>query len=262
METRARPGAFTGALAIAGYNWPFFAAAGLVVLVGLVLACLPALPPFLRWTAAAAAALAGWLACASFLAAHWVFDRSDLTQWRWLADETAPARWVHINAGLEETLPCWQKIFPGTDGKTFDIYDPESLTEPAIARARRQKAVAPGIATRAESIPVEDGWADAVFLLMTAHEIRSPLKREQFFHELARILAPRGKIVLVEHLRDGANALVFGPGALHFLPRQEWLRLAAAAGLEVATERRFTPFVHVFIYCHPASGTRQPETNR
>jgi hypothetical protein len=47
----------------------------------------------------------------------------------------------------------------------------------------------------------------------------------------------------VEHFRDGANTAVFGPGAWHFLPRAEWLRLAAHAGLRPAAERRVAGLV-------------------
>lgn len=258
MIAAAKRGAFTGALQIARYNWPFYAVSAVVVISGAAVACLPSAPSPLRWTTATGAALAAWLACASFLAAHWVFDRSELTRWRWLHQEftSAPARWVHINAGLEETQAPLAAIFPGADGKALDIYDPASMTEPAIARARKQQAVVSGIPTCADALPIDSGWAEAVFLLMTAHEIRSPSQREAFFRELARILAVKGKVVVVEHLRDWANALAFGPGVFHFLARREWLRLATVAGLEVERERRFTPFVRVFVYRH-APGIQQ-----
>ena len=206
----------------------------------------------MRFAAAFGAFIAAWLASASFLAAHWVFDRSELTRWHWLARECdpAPAKWVHINAGLEETHAPLDEIFPASEGKVLDIYDPQSMSEPAIARARNQKPVAPGITTRSDALPVDTGWAESVFLLMTAHEIRDPGERDSFFRELARILAPGGRVILVEHLRDGANAAAFGPGVFHFLPRSEWLRLAQVAGLEVEREMQFTPFVRVFFYRH------------
>src|SRR5919201_325705 len=96
---------FTGALRIARYNWPFYAAAAVVVLVGVVVAALPLLPGLVRVPAGITAAVAAWFAFASLFASHWVFDRSGLRRWRWLADffPRPPARWVHVNAGLEET---------------------------------------------------------------------------------------------------------------------------------------------------------------
>jgi ubiquinone/menaquinone biosynthesis C-methylase UbiE len=100
---------------------------------------------------------------------------------------------------------------------------------------------------RCDALPVGDGWADAVFLLLTAHEIRKAEDRDQFFAEVARILSPGGRVVLVEHLRDTWNAVAFGPGFFHFFSRGEWLRTAARARLRVESERRMTPFVRVFV---------------
>ena len=88
---------------------------------------------------------------------------------------------------------------------------------------------------------------------LAAHEIRDGQKREQFFRELRRVVAHEGKVIVVEHLRDLAAALAFGPGIFHFFPRGEWLRLGKCVGLEVERERRITPFVRVFVYRRPKS---------
>jgi len=61
------------------------------------------------------------------------------------------------------------------------------------------------------------------------------------------VLAVSGTVLLVEHLRDLANFAAFGPGYLHFMPRNEWRRLARIAGLEVEKEQSMTPFVKTML---------------
>jgi serine/threonine-protein kinase len=251
VPERGRPGRGSHALRIAGYNRTLYAAAAFAILVGMVVVCWPTAPLLLRWIAGLAVAVACWFACASFWAFHWMFDRSELLCGRWLIEEfpQAPARWVQINAGLEETTVPVGAVFPDTLGTTLVRYDPTVMTEPAITRARRrQKATAPALAAQPEALPVEDGGSDLVLVMLAAHEIRTGQKRERFFKELHRIAAPRGKVIVVEHLRDLPALLAFGPGVFHFFPRDEWLRLGSLAGLELERERRITPFVRVFVY--------------
>ncbi|MBA3685567.1 MAG: class I SAM-dependent methyltransferase, partial [Planctomycetes bacterium] len=96
-------------------------------------------------------------------------------------------------------------------------------------------------------LPLPDAWADAVFVLFAAHEVRDDAERAALFCELRRVLAPGAAIHVVEHLRDPANVLAYGPGAWHFLARATWLRTFAAAALHVTSERRMTPFLRWFV---------------
>jgi ubiquinone/menaquinone biosynthesis C-methylase UbiE len=126
----------------------------------------------------------------------------------------------------------------------LDIFDQTFMTASSISRARRRTAQAhAAIACSPTALVLADQSCDAVVVAFTAHEIRDPRARERFFEELTRVLRPGGKLVLVEHLRDLANLLAFGPGFLHFLPRHEWLRLASHATLSIASEMRITPWV-------------------
>jgi SAM-dependent methyltransferase len=249
---------FTHARRIAGYNWPLYAAAGAGIVVGVAVAAWPGTPAPLRWLAIVGVVGAAWLAGASFGAFHWMFDRSELLGGRWLAQEVdPPSRWVQVNAGLDETTLPIHEVFPAAQGKVLDIYDPGAMTEPAITRARQERAgAAAAEVVRSDALPVTDGWAELAVVTLAAHEIRDTPARERFFRELARVVSPAGKVVVVEHLRDLPAALAFGPGIFHFLPRREWLRLGDVTGLVLERERRITPFVRVFVYRH-AEGAKQ-----
>jgi len=61
-------------------------------------------------------------------------------------------------------------------------------------------------------------------------------------------VAPGGRLVLIEHPRNLAGILAFGPGVLHFLPMAEWSRLAALTGFRMESERAMSPFVRVRVY--------------
>jgi hypothetical protein len=52
---------------------------------------------------------------------------------------------------------------------------------------------------------------------------------------------------LVEHVRNAANFIAFGPGAFHVYPRTLWRRTWSATGFELVRELRFTPLVRAMI---------------
>lgn len=241
---------FTRALRIAGYNWPLYAGAAVAVAAGVVVAGFPGLPTPVRWLGGLGAAVAGWFACGSFWAFHAMFDRSNLLRGEWLKEEipSFPQRWVQINVGLEETSLPLDRVFPEAEGKMLDLYNPAIMTEPAVSRAKQTASGAAAAPLDPEALPLEDACADLVVITLAAHEIRDQQKRERFFHELRRVVSADGRVVVVEHLRDLAAALAFGPAIVHFFPRQEWLRLGKLTGLAVERERRITPFVRVFVY--------------
>ena len=128
----------------------------------------------------------------------------------------------------------------------LDIYNPAATPERSIVRARRTTASSPQ-STDHRRLPLAGASCDAVFLILAAHELRSRRARTELFTEVRRTLAPGGRVLVVEHLRDAWNFAAFGPGFLHFFSRREWLATFAASGLRVESESRITPMVRAFM---------------
>jgi len=224
--------------------------AGAFMMAGLTVSLIPRISTFYRCAGGAVALVAAWYAIASFAAFHWMFDRSELLRGVWVKEETgqSPARWVEINVGLEETTLPLADVFPAAEGRLLDLYNPIEMTEPAVSRAKRAQAASPGEEARPEALPINDGWADLVVVTLAAHEIRDQSRREMFFRELWRISSTEGHVVIIEHLRNVAALLAFGPGIFHFYPRSTWLKIGKLVGLKLERERSITPFVRVFVY--------------
>ena len=88
---------------------------------------------------------------------------------------------------------------------------------------------------------------DVVFGMLAIHELRSDAERVAWFAEARRCLADDGRVVLVEHVRDLANFVAFGPGFLHFHSVAAWQKSWVSGGLKRVDDFRITPFVRVFI---------------
>ena len=243
-------GEYQGLGQIVRFNWPFYAfAIGAILAAALVSSGLP-----IGIHAHQALSLAIGLALmwiVGSLAVSWiVYDASPLMRWEWIRDAIGfhPRTWINIHAGLDESTHVLRRMFGPSDGRAFDIFDPLEMTEPSIARARRlaHNVVEPEHVDF-RRLPVDDRTLDAAMLLLSAHELRTHDSRCALFAELHRALAPGGRVVVAEHLRDVANVAAFGPGALHFHSRRTWKRCFAQTRLAVEREFSMTPFVRVFV---------------
>jgi SAM-dependent methyltransferase len=194
--------------------------------------------------------LALYWTCSSLLASYYIYDWYPLYQLNWLARQfpKAPRRWVNIHAGLDETSHLLPELFPSAEGRVLDIYDPQEMTEHSIEEARRTSpSLVEATPAQWNSLPLGGETIDVALVMFAAHELRRDQARVQFFGELARALTKDGEVALIEHNRDWANFLAFGPGFLHFFSKSAWRRAASAAGLRVRKEFSMTPFITVFM---------------
>ncbi len=232
------------------FNWPYYAAAGLgLVVIPLMVARL-SLPAWIRIAVyASLAPMAAWLVT-SIVVSWIVYDRSRLMDWDWVLQALgfSPKSWISLHAGHDESSAALSRLFPGASGRVFDIYDAREMTEGSIAVARRlaRNEVA-AEAADFRHLPLPRGTIDVAMLLLSAHELRSDESRSALFAELRRVLGPAGRVVIAEHLRDWTNFLAFGPGFLHFHSRRAWLRCFSQHRFDVHREFSITPFVRIFV---------------
>ena len=243
---------YTGVLKIVRFNWPWYASPVLMTVVlssVLTLSTLPALWQMLAWALIALAD--GWL-LVSLVVSHYVYDRSAVARGGWLDGETAGQESKHIaifHLGQDEASAHSARLLPSATIRIFDVYHPDHSGSPSLSRARtraRTLAVAASTPAVFNQLPLADGSIDLALVIFAAHELRHHSVRADFFRELARIIGPGGRALVVEHLRDGWNFCAYGPGFFHFLGRRTWLRTFAQAGLQVTQESRLTPWVRRF----------------
>ena len=241
---------FKRALSLARYNWPLYAVSCFSILLGIAIASIPSISGSIRIVALVAASVAAWYTIASFAAFHAMFDRSGFLSGNWLTScvKSPPKRCLQLSVSLEETTLPIERVFPEAECVNFDLFDRSVMTEPAVKRARAStKPNSTPVATL-DSLPLVNEHCDLTVITLAAHEVREPSLRESLFQELNRVTKPQGRVVVIEHLRNAAAFLAFGPGLFHFFPRAEWMRLAETASLNLESEFKITPFVHVFVF--------------
>jgi SAM-dependent methyltransferase len=236
------------------FNWPHYLGVALLALGWIAAeACFP-FADVLHALLRVAVGLGLYWTFASLLASFWVYDQSGLYRWNWLDDflPSPPERWVNLHAGFDETSTMLRTRYPHSASQVWSFYNPVVMTKKSIHRAHGLKLqAAKHTAVHYASLPSPDCMWDCAFVIFSAHELRSPEAREQFFAEISRILKRGGRLVLVEHLRDVANGMAYGPGILHFFSRGEWRRVASSAGFDIEQERHMTPFVRIFSFRRP-----------
>lgn len=235
---------------IARFNWPFYAGGLAIVILSLV--------GFLLLTSAEVRALCGVsFALAAFFVfgslgfSHLIYDRSGLYRWEWLQHllqglSVREATFCHC--GFDDASPLVRHHFHDIQWQVLDHYNERQMTEPSIRRARA--TFPPSSDTRKapyDAWPVAAGSTDLVLGFLAIHELRTEADRSRWFAECRRSLRVSGRVVLVEHVRDAANFLAFGPGFLHFHSPASWRRCWESAGFHCINESRVTPFVRVFV---------------
>jgi SAM-dependent methyltransferase len=234
---------------IVRFNWPFYAAVAALVIPGVL--GIPRLPggATVHTLLYAALALAAFWTMSSLVVSWLVYDRSRLMSGDWIREALGyrPQEWVNIHTGFDETTLMLRARLGRSHGRVLDIFDAREMPEASRGRARRATTRVDAEPADFHHLPLPPETMDAAFLLFAAHELRTSEARCAFFREVHRTLAPGAHAIVAEHLRDAANVLAFGPGALHFHSRRAWVRTFTHTGFGIFEEFSITPFVRVFV---------------
>jgi hypothetical protein len=231
---------FQGIINIIRFNWHLY-------IVALLLICAAGLFPQYSWVQVAGCCIAG-STLLSLFASWYIYDHSELYNLQWLNDIITGEQLVNIHAGFDETSALLVRKYPTAGLQVFDFYNPVLHTEVSIERARKIYPPYPGTRkTGTDKIPLAAESIDTVFLLLAAHEIRDQQERITFFKELQRALKADGQVIVLEHLRDFPNGMVYTVGCLHFFSRKAWKQTFVKAQLTLKQEKKITPFLSVFI---------------
>jgi hypothetical protein len=247
-------GRFQGTIAIARFNWPFYVLAVAIMIVSIAgLLLLPGLP--LKLLSGSACGCAAYFLFGSLAVSHVIYDRSDLHGWGWL---DRALRGLHLrraivcHCGFDESSAELRARFGDVKWVVLDHFDPKRMTEASIHRARALFPPTPGtLSSPFDAWPVAAESTDVVFALLAIHELRRGEERSSWFAEARRCLRRGGRLVLVEHVRNVANLLAFGPGFLHFHSPASWRHCWERAGLQSIDRFSITPFVQVFVLSAP-----------
>ncbi len=244
----------SGMMTIARFNWPFYVAAMIVLAASVGSLIFVSILP-IKLICAVVAAGAAYFIFISLGVSHLIYDCSDLYRWQWLGRALSGANIHHAifcHSGFDESSDELRMRLNKVEWLILDHFNETQMTERSIRRARKMFPPTPcTIPSAYHQWPVNAESADVILGLLAIHELRSHQERCAWFSEARRCLRSGGRVVLVEHLRNFANFLAFGPGFLHFHSRKSWQQAWESVAFRLADEFSITPWVRVFILVAP-----------
>ncbi len=247
MEKHMKRSFGQGVWNVIRFNWHFYVISVCVIAVSMGMSVILESP--YDWYAGAVALLAVFLTCSSLIVTFYVYDMSHLYDLKWLdnQEEKDASVILNVSAGFDETSALLKLRYSGVTHHVMDFY--QSLGEKEISIQRAKKAYPlPSEVQEIDlhNIPLPDGSVDRAFVIFAAHEIRDESDRIVFFRELKRVLRDRGRVFVVEHIRDTPNFIAYNIGFLHFLSRRDWIQTFKSSGMHLRNAVKHTPFVSIF----------------
>jgi hypothetical protein len=208
-----------------------------------------ALPSYLFYLLLAVLIGTIYFSISSILFSYFIYDRSDLYKFNWLKEfnRTKNNPLINVYSGYTEAGHLLEKIFVGYPVYHFDFFDIKVSVTKSIQKA---KALSPKLINKDIKYNKweSDLKADTILFMQSLHELREENQQSDCLREAyACLRSEDSRIVVVEHLCDLKNLLIYSWGALHFFGEKRWKNVFNNSALKIEKEFNLTPFIKVFV---------------
>lgn len=188
---------------------------------------------------------------ASLVASYILYDNSDLYELnnlKGIIDWNKTKNIVLVHASFDPLSKSLEEKYPNLSLTVCDIFGNRHEMEKGIETSKKIFPPNPKeIKIKPHQLPFEDRSQDVILAITALHEILDHDQRVLFFKEAKSVLKDNGLIVISEQFRDSTNFLFFNIGAFHFLSKKQWQNAILEAGLEIAENKKITPFANMLI---------------
>lgn len=188
---------------------------------------------------------------ASLLASYILYDNSDLYELnnlKGIIDWNKTENVILVHASFDPLSKSLEEKYPNLNLTACDIFGNRHEQEKGIETSKKIFPPNPKeIKIKPHQLPFEDRSQNVILAITALHEILDHDQRVLFFKEAKRVLRDNGLIIVSEQFRDFTNFLFFNIGAFHFLRKKQWQKAISEAGLEIAENKKITPFANILI---------------
>lgn len=188
---------------------------------------------------------------ASLLASYILYDNSDLYELnnlKGIIDWNKTENVILVHASFDPLSKSLEEKYPNLNLTVCDIFGNRHEMEKGIETSKKIFPPNPKeIKIKPHQLPFEDRSQNVILAITALHEILDHDQRVLFFKEAKRVLKDDGLIVISEQFRDFTNFVFFNIGAFHFLSKKQWKKAISEAGLEIAENKKITPFANMLI---------------
>jgi SAM-dependent methyltransferase len=188
---------------------------------------------------------------ASLVASYILYDNSDLYELnnlKGIIDWKKTKNAILVHASFDPLSRSLEEKYPNLNLTVCDIFENRHEQEKGIETSKKIFPPNPKeIKISPNKLPFEDQSQDVILAVTSLHEILDHEQRVLFFKEAKRILKDGGVIIVSEQFRDLTNFIFFNIGAFHFLSQKQWKRAISGADLEIAENKKITPFANMLV---------------